>query len=196
MFLTIKQKGIGLYKEKGSKFIGEAQLCSSEKEAKSMILILRKQHPGCVHVCYAYRFGSDKKEFRYSDDGEPSNTAGAPIFGQIKSANLTNILLTVVRYYGGTNLGVGGLIQAYKTASKLAIENAVIFQDDDRKIFNIAFSYHDLPFVMNEIKASNCLIISKAFDEAPTISLSVPCFNNSLMENLNKIGSLKVKEQH
>ena len=65
MFLTIKQKGIGLYKEKGSKFIGEAQLCSSEKEAKSMILILRKQHPGCVHVCYAYRFGSDKKEFRY-----------------------------------------------------------------------------------------------------------------------------------
>ena len=194
MFLTIRQKGIALYKEKGSKFIGEAQLCSSEKEAKSMILILRKQHPGCVHVCYAYRFGADKKEFRYSDDGEPSNSAGAPIFGQIKSANLTNILLTVVRYYGGTKLGVGGLIQAYKTASKLAIENAVIFQDEDRTIFNIAFSYHDLPFVMNEIKASNCLVISKAFDEAPLITLSVPYSNKSLMEKLNKIGSLKVKE--
>ena len=196
MFLTIKQKGKGIYKEKGSKFIGEVQLCSSEKEAKSMILILRKQNPGCVHVCYAYRFGSDKKEFRYSDDGEPSNSAGAPIFGQIKSANLTNTLLTVVRYYGGTKLGVGGLVQAYKTASKLAIENAVISQDEDRTIFTLAFSYHDLPFVMNEIKASNCLLIKKNFDEAPTITLSIPCSNKSLIEKLNKIGSLKIKEQH
>lgn len=194
MFLTIKQKGIGIYKEKGSKFIGEAHACLSGQEARLTILNLRKQNPGCVHVCYAYRFGSDLKEFRYSDDGEPSNSAGAPIFGQIKSANLTNVLLTVVRYYGGTNLGVGGLVHAYKTASKLAIENAVVFQDEDRITVNIEFSHHDLPFVMNDIKASNCLVIKKVFDETPQITLSIPCSNKLLMEKLKRIDSLKVKD--
>ena len=115
MFLTIQKEGHSIYKDKGSKFLAQATSCISENQAKEIIADLRKQNPGCVHVCYAYRLGSDKRKYKYSDDGEPSNSAGAPIFGQIKSFDLTNVLITVVRYYGGTNLGVGGLIQAYKT---------------------------------------------------------------------------------
>ena len=109
MFKTLSSPGEGLYKEKGSKFLGYAYPCSNVDAAKAHLSSLRKENPGCVHVCYAYCFGSARTEFRFSDDGEPSNSAGAPIHGQIKSFDLTNVLVAVVRYYGGTNLGVGDL---------------------------------------------------------------------------------------
>ena len=113
----------GTYKEKGSKFYGYAYQVQCVAAVKEHLDRLRKENPGCVHVCYAYCLGSRKEEYRYSDDGEPSNSAGAPLYGQIKSFDLTNVLIAVVRYYGGTNLGVGGLINAYRTAAKEAIEH-------------------------------------------------------------------------
>lgn len=194
MFLTIQKTGKSLFKEKGSKFLGRAAACSNEYDAKAIIEGLRKQNPGCVHVCYAYRFGAKKKTFKYSDDGEPSNSAGAPIFGQIKSFDLTNILITVVRYYGGINLGVGGLIQAYKIASKQAVEDASIIYDEDRKNIIICFSYDNLHLVMNEIKSSNCKILEKLLKTDCQIKLSVPISNLELIEKLNKIKNVKIKQ--
>tara|TARA_Y100000385_G_scaffold159577_1_gene165542 strand:+ start:1157 stop:1738 length:582 start_codon:yes stop_codon:yes gene_type:complete len=192
LFLTLNRTGKSIYKDKGSKFLGQAIACSNELEAKAIIESLRKQNPGCVHVCYAYRFRSDKTIYKYSDDGEPSNSAGAPIFGQIKSFDLTNVLITVVRYYGGTNLGVGGLIQAYKTASKQAIENTEIVSDEDRKNITICFSYENLHLVMNEIKSSNCQIKEKKIEVDCQIQLSLPVSNLQLIEKLNKIKSVTI----
>ena len=192
MFKTINKTGHSIYKDKGSKFLGQAIACSNELEAKAIIESLIKQNSGCVHVCYAYRFGSDKAIYKYSDDGEPTNSAGAPIFGQIKSFDLTNVLITVVRYYGGTNLGVGGLIQAYKTASKQAIENTEIVSDEDRKNITICFSYENLHLVMNEIKSSNCQITEKKIEADCQIQLSLPVSNLQLIEKLNKIKSVTI----
>jgi uncharacterized YigZ family protein len=192
LFLTVQKTGNAVIKEKGSKFLGKASPCNNEVEAKRIIESLRKDNPGCVHVCYAYRFGADHKNFRYSDDGEPSNSAGSPIFGQIKSFDLTNVLLTVVRYYGGINLGVGGLIQAYKLASKLAIENTEIIEQEEMKTFHISFSYNILHLVMNVVKATDCTIIEKNLQSAVEMQLSMPISNQTLIPKLEKIKGLNI----
>ena len=192
MFLTIKASGNAIYKEKGSKFIGKAVSCSTGKQAVEIIAKTRKENPGCVHICYAYRVGAEKTQFRFSDDGEPSNSAGAPIFGQIKSSELTNVLVMVVRYYGGTKLGVGGLIQAYKTAAKSAILNSQIIEDEEKLNLRIKFTHQTLHIIMNKIKSSRCDILEKKMDEHPEILLSVPKSNQELMDNLKKITGLKV----
>ncbi|MDA9809220.1 YigZ family protein [Flavobacteriales bacterium] len=192
MFLTIKASGNAIYKEKGSKFIGKAVSCSTGKQAVEIIAKTRKENPGCVHVCYAYRLGAEKTQFRFSDDGEPSNSAGAPIFGQIKSSELTNILIMVVRYYGGTKLGVGGLIQAYKTAAKTAILNSHIIEDEEKLNLRIKFTHQTLHIVMNKIKSSRCDILEKKLDKHPEILLSVPKSNQELMDSLKKITGVKI----
>tara|TARA_B100000609_G_scaffold186201_1_gene170690 strand:- start:1725 stop:2309 length:585 start_codon:yes stop_codon:yes gene_type:complete len=194
LFLTIQKEGHSIYKDKGSKFLAQATSCISENQAKEIIADLRKQNPGCVHVCYAYRLGSDKRKYKYSDDGEPSNSAGAPIFGQIKSFDLTNVLITVVRYYGGTNLGVGGLIQAYKTASKQAVEDAETVLEEDRKNIKINFSYDNLHLVMNEIKSSNCQVIEKKLEADCQIKLSIPVSNSELIEKLSRIKNVTINQ--
>lgn len=187
MFRTIEVPGEGFYKEKGSKFLGYAYPCSNNDEVKAHLERLRKENHGCVHVCYAYCFGSKKEAYRYSDDGEPSNSAGAPIYGQIKSFDLTNVLVAVVRYYGGTNLGVGGLINAYRTAAKDAFENARIMEDEDRNEIELRFTYEAMPFVMNAVKASNCIILHQDFEENPSLKLSIPESNVQLIQVLEKI---------
>ena len=192
MFRTIQNTGEGVYKEKGSKFYGYAYPCHSVDVIKEHLNRLRKENPGCVHVCYAYCLGSKKEDYRYSDDGEPSNSAGAPIYGQIKSYDLTNVLIAVVRYYGGTNLGVGGLINAYRTAAKEAIENAGIIEDEDRILVELNFSYEAMPFVMNVVKNSDCKIIEQDFHKNPRLKLSVPVSNKSLLDRLVKIESVEV----
>ena len=192
MFRTISKSSEGVYKEKGSKFYGYAIPVQSIQEIKEHLDSLRKENPGCVHVCYAYCLGSKKEDYRYSDDGEPSNSAGAPIYGQIKSFDLTNIVIAVVRYYGGTKLGVGGLINAYRTAAKEAVENATIIEDEDRNIFEVTFTYEAMPFVMNVVKNSNCKIIEQDFQTSPRLKLSVPDSNNSLLDRLIKIKSVEI----
>ena len=187
MFRTIEVPGEGFYKEKGSKFLGYAYPCSNIDEVKAHLERLRKENHGCVHVCYAYCLGSKKEAYRYSDDGEPSNSAGAPIYGQIKSFDLTNVLVAVVRYYGGTNLGVGGLINAYRTAAKEAFENASIVEDEDRNEIELRFTYEAMPFVMNAVKASNCIILHQDFEENPSLKLSIPESNVQLIQVLEKI---------
>ena len=161
-------------------------------EVKAHLERLKKQNHGCVHVCYAYCFGSKKEDFRYSDDGEPSNSAGAPIYGQIKSFDITNVLIAVVRYYGGTNLGVGGLINAYRTAAKGALENATIIEDEDCVEIEVSFMYEAMPFVMNAVKASDCKIIEQHFEETPRLKLSIPISNHQLMNDLKSMERVSI----
>lgn len=192
MFRTITKASKGVYKEKGSKFYGYVFPVQSVQEVKDHIDSLRKENLGCVHVCYAYCLGSNKEYFRYSDDGEPSNSAGVPIYGQIKSFDLTNIVIAVVRYYGGIKLGVGGLINAYRTAAKEAIKNATIIEDEERNLIEVLFTYEAMPFVMNEVKNSDCKIIEQDFQTSPRLKLSVPVSNESLTEKLIKIESVLI----
>ena len=190
MFRTIAKSSEGVYKEKGSKFYGHGIPVQSVQEVKEHLDSLRKENHGCVHVCFAYCLGSKKEDFRYSDDGEPSNSAGAPIYGQIKSFDLTNIVIAVVRYYGGTKLGVGGLINAYRTAAKEAIENATIIEDEERNLIEVLFTYEAMPFVMNEVKNSDCKIIEQDFQTSPRLKLSVPTSNFELITQLKKLGKI------
>lgn len=192
MFRTLQSIGKGVYKEKGSKFYGYAYPCQSVEKVKEHLERLRKENPGCVHVCYAYCLGSKKEDYRYSDDGEPSNSAGAPIYGQIKSFELTNVLVAVVRYYGGTNLGVGGLINAYRTAAKEAFDNATIIEDEDRETVELTFTYEAMPFVMNTVKASDCTILEQDFEESPKLILSVPISNHYLVKHLQNMKDVEV----
>ena len=187
MFRTIEVPGEGFYKEKGSKFLGYVYPCSNVNEVKAHLERLKKENHGCVHVCYAYCLGSKKEDFRYSDDGEPSNSAGAPIYGQIKSFDITNVLIAVVRYYGGTNLGIGGLINAYRTAAKGALENATIIEDEDRVEIEVSFTYEAMPFIMNAVKASDCIILEQVFEEKPSFKLSIPISEMSLIPAIEKM---------
>ena len=125
-FLTIQKKSEGIYKEKGSKFIAYAYPIKTEEEVRPLLKSLKKEYYDARHHCYAFVLGKDKKRFRAADDGEPSNSAGAPILGQIRSLDLTNVLVVVVRYFGGTKLGVPGLITAYREAAKDALNQSTI----------------------------------------------------------------------
>ena len=153
-----------LFKEKSSKFFGYAYPIESEEEVKPLIDILRKQHPHAVHYCYAYQIGTEKISYRANDDGEPSNTAGAPIYGQIQSFGLTNVLLVVVRIFGGIKLGVGGLITAYKTTAQMVLEDAEIIGKTIDIHFLISFDYKNMNKVMRVIKEKKLNIINQTME--------------------------------
>lgn len=153
-----------LFKEKSSKFFGYAYPIESEEEVKPLIDILRKQHPHAVYYCYAYQIGTEKISYRANDDGEPSNTAGAPIYGQIQSFGLTNVLLVVVRIFGGMKLGVGGLITAYKTTAQMVLEDAEIIEKTIDIHFLISFDYKNMNKVMRVIKEKKLDIVNQTME--------------------------------
>ena len=153
-----------LFKEKNSKFFGYAFPVSTEVEIKNHLEILKKQHYGAVHNCYAFQIGTDTIQYRANDDGEPSNTAGTPIYGQIQSFGLTNILVVVVRYFGGVKLGVGGLITAYRTAAQMALETSEIIEKTIDIKYSIHFDYKNMNKVMRVIKEKNIEINSQKMD--------------------------------
>lgn len=153
-----------LFKEKNSKFFGYAFPVTTEEEIKNHLEILRKNHSGAGHFCYGYQLGTEKIQFRANDDGEPSNSAGMPIYGQIQSFGLTNVLVVVVRYFGGVKLGVGGLISAYKTSAQLALENSDIIEKTINITFEITFDYKNMNKVMRIIKEKNLEIVSQKME--------------------------------
>ena len=163
-YRTIASISEGVYKEKGSKFIAYAVACYTEEEAKKQLDSWRKMHYQSRHVCYAYRFGLDQKVFRANDDGEPMNSAGAPILGQIQSNDLSNVLIGVVRYFGGTKLGVGGLVQAYKSAAKDAIYNGEIIELEVFEWVQITFEYAAIPAVMKILKKYELAMKEQLFE--------------------------------
>ncbi len=161
-----------LFKEKNSKFLGYAYPISSEDEVKPLLLGLRKQHPNAVHFCYAYQVGAEQIYYRANDDGEPSGSAGIPIYGQIQSFGITNVLLVIVRYFGGVKLGVGGLISAYKTAAQQTLESASLIEKTIDVSYVAGFDYAQLNKVMRVIKEKNLVILSQKMDMQCEIELS------------------------
>ena len=164
-YKTIKQASKeGLFKDKGSKFYGYAFPVTNEEEIKEKIELLKKQHYNARHWCYAWQLGKKYDHYRANDDGEPSNSAGMPIYGQLQSFNVTNILVVVVRYFGGTKLGVGGLIKAYKNGAKLALENSIIIHKTIDEVFLIKFEYPEMNTIMRIIKDENISIINQKME--------------------------------
>ena len=161
-----------LFKEKNSKFFGYSFPITSEDEVKSIVNNLRKQHFGAGHFCYAFQLGTDTLFFRANDDGEPNNSAGMPIYGQIQSFGLTNVLVVVVRFFGGVKLGVGGLISAYKTAAQMALEESVILEKTIDVHFQISFDYKNMNKVMRIIKEKNLEIITQQMKESCQIIIA------------------------
>ncbi len=172
-YFTIDEPSTGLYKEKGSKFIARALPVKSESEVKAVLEALRKEYFDARHHCYAYVIGADKSAWRMNDDGEPSGTAGRPIHGQILSFDLTNVLVVVIRYFGGTKLGVSGLIQAYKTATQDALSQARIVEKTVNEVYQLKFKYPAMNDVMRIIKEENLLLLDNQYDIECSITYKV-----------------------
>lgn len=192
-YRTLNEISEGLYKEKGSKFIAYAVECYSEEEAKKYLETWRKDHHQARHVCYAYRFGVNKDIYRANDDGEPNNSAGIPILGQIQSFDLTNILIGVVRYFGGTKLGVGGLITAYKESAKDAIENGKIVEKEIFEWVQLKFEYSDMPSIMSFVKQNSIEVKEQKFEIDCELVLKLPILKKEIFKiELNDYKSLKL----
>lgn len=172
-YRTIQTSAEGFYKEKGSKFLAFAVPVSTEQEIKEFIAQKRKEHHQAVHVCSAFRLGADHKLYRSSDDGEPSNSAGPPILGQIQAFDLTNVLVAVVRYYGGTNLGVGGLINAYRTAAREALEAAQVVEKEEEVVLTLTFSYQKMHLVMDFLKKEKIQILDQRLEAVCAVKILV-----------------------
>ena len=181
-----------LYKEKNSKFFGYAFPVTKEDEIKEHLDVLRKQHHGAVHFCYAFQLGTETLYFRANDDGEPSNSAGMPIYGQIQSFGVTNVLVVVVRFFGGVKLGVGGLISAYRTSAQMALAEAEIIEKTIDVSFEVTFDYKNINKVMRVIKEKNLNIVSQEMNESCKIILSTRKKNAEMIfdifNNLFEIG--------
>ena len=162
-----------LFKDRGSKFFGYSFPVKSEEQAKEIIDHLKKDHFNARHWCYAWQLGKDYSSFRVNDDGEPSNTAGMPIYGQLKSFDLTNILVVVIRYFGGTKLGVGGLINAYRSAAKVSLEASKIVEYTIYEQFVVTFEYPEMNTVMRLIKEHGITIKDQLLEMKCKIIISV-----------------------
>ena len=169
----VKASDEALFKDRGSKFYGYAYPVTSEEEIKAHIESLKKQHHTARHWCYAWQLGMEYNSYRANDDGEPSNSAGMPIYGQLQSYDVTNVLVVVVRYFGGTKLGVGGLVQAYKTAAQQALENSSIVQRTINTNFLLKFDYPEMNVVMRIIKDENLKIVKQQMEMSCVFEISV-----------------------
>lgn len=182
-YFTIDKSVESIYKEKGSKFLSFLYPVSSVDEVKEYLTQLKKKYYDATHHCYAYIIGYDKETFRMNDDGEPSSTAGKPIYGQLQSNDLTNVLLVVVRYFGGTKLGVSGLIKAYKESSAECIALAQIVEKQVKNKYNIYFAYEDMNVVMNILKQNNAEQKKQVFDLNCQIEVLIDKRNTSKFES-------------
>ncbi len=164
-YYSVENLSQGLYKDKGSKFISFAMPVRSVDEVNTALARYRKEYYDARHICYAYMLGAEREIFRSNDDGEPSGTAGKPILGQINSYNLTNILIVVIRYFGGILLGTSGLIVAYRSAAKNAIDNARIIEHALTKTYKISFPYDIVSHIMRIVKDCNAQILNTEYQD-------------------------------
>ncbi|MEO6306063.1 MAG: YigZ family protein [Bacteroidia bacterium] len=181
-YFTVKAPNESLLKDRGSKFLAFIFPVINDTEIKECLAQLKKEHPTANHHCYAWRLGADKAAFRANDDGEPSNTAGKPILGQIQAKDLTNVLVVVVRYFGGTLLGVGGLINAYKTAAAEVITGAEIFEKHILFEYKIDFNEETINLVMRILKENGAKIISHTYEENNSIIFQIKKRNSEKLE--------------
>ncbi len=183
-FKTISEKvGEGYYTEKRSKFLAFAHHVTSAEEVKEIVAGYRKKYYDARHCCYAYMLGADREDFRANDDGEPSSTAGKPILGQINKAELTDILIVVIRYYGGVNLGTGGLIVAYREAAADALAHCEEVTQQVEEVVTYDFTYPMMNDVMRIVKEMNPRIVGQVFDNTCTIRLSIRKSEAEMLRN-------------
>ena len=191
---TINSTTEGEFKDRGSKFIAYSIPVKSETDVKEQLELIRKRHHDARHHCYAYRLGPDKSAYRINDDGEPSGTAGKPIYGQILSKDLTNILIIVVRYFGGTKLGVSGLINAYKTSAREALEKATILTKTINDVYEVEFEYDDTNSVMRILKDEGLKPYEQIYEEKCMLKFEVRKKSTErVYERFSKINNLKIK---
>lgn len=188
-YSTIEIPAIAEFKDRGSKFLAYSYPVDSVDTCKKIIAGLKKEHPKAVHFCVAYRIGVEGNLFRASDDGEPAGSAGRPILGQIDSKQLTNIMVVVVRYFGGSLLGVPGLINAYKTATTLALQLAPIVQKPIELQYELNFDYHQMNEVMMIVKQYNCSVTEQEAQLFVQLKIGIP--KARLEEALNKFNDLR-----
>jgi len=172
-FKTIKGLATGEFRDRGSKFIGYAIPISSEEDIKARVAEIKTEHPKAGHHCFAFRLDVEKKVYRANDDGEPSGTAGKPILGQIDSKGLSKVIVIVVRYWGGTKLGVPGLINAYRTAAQEALSNADIVEQEIEAYFKLSFQYELMNEVMRMVKADKWKIRDQLYEECNILIVSI-----------------------
>jgi uncharacterized YigZ family protein len=193
-YFTIKKPSEGIYKEKGSKFIAFAYPIFNEDDFKEHLAQLKKDYHDARHHCYAFRLGLTENEYRFSDDGEPNNSAGKPIYGQLLSSNITNVAIIVIRYFGGTKLGVGGLITAYKEAAKEAINNAKIVKRTVNHYYKISFDYPVMSDVMNFVKQHNLNVTNQVFENSCLIEFNIRTQEaEQMIAELEKIEGVKIE---
>ncbi len=192
-YLTISKLSEGFFKDRGSKFLAFAYPVSTEKEIKELQEKLRSDYYDARHHCFAYMLGLEKDVFRANDDGEPSSTAGKPILGQIRSFDLTNILIVVIRYFGGTKLGVGGLINAYKTAAEDVLKNAKIIKKILHDFYELKFEYPVMNDIMKILKEEKIETYDQKFDLSCSITLSLRKAEvDKVLSKFDRIEALKI----
>lgn len=194
-YQTIEAVAEGVYKEKGSRFLAFAYPVTTEEQIREILSGLKEKYYDARHHCYAWRLGAEKLRFRANDDGEPSSTAGKPILGQILSADLTNILIVVIRYFGGIKLGVSGLIAAYREAAADALRNASVVEKTVDHLFRIRFTYLVMNDVMKVIKEENPEILGRRFEFDCDMLLSIRESQwPALRTRLSQIESLTIED--
>ena len=186
---TIEKTAVAEYRDRGSKFLAYVYPLKELSDFKEKLAALKKEHPKAVHHCFAYRLGLDGNNYRVSDDGEPSGTAGRPILGQIDSKQLTNVLIIVVRYFGGTLLGVPGLINAYRTAASLALQITPVVQKPVLLPYRLQFDYTQMNDVMKVVKHFDCAVLKQETQLFYSIEIGVP--KNRLDEVLFRLKELR-----
>jgi uncharacterized YigZ family protein len=194
-YLTLAQRSEGLYKVKGSKHFSYAFPVTSEEDIKSCLEVIKVEHHSARHHCYAWRLGHDASRFRTNDDGEPSNTAGPPILGVLKSNSITNVLVVVVRYFGGVKLGVGGLIDAYRTAAAYAIEEGSIIEKTRVKTYVIQYPYARMGDVMNLLKRAGISPEKTDFQITCTLEATVRLRDSAAFtKSIEDLDEVQIKE--
>jgi len=186
---TIEKTAVAEYKDRGSKFLAYVYPLKEVSDFKEKLAALKKEHPKAVHHCFAYRLGLDGNNYRVSDDGEPSGTAGRPILGQIDSKQLTNVLIVVVRYFGGTLLGVPGLINAYRTAASLALQITPVVQKPVLLTYRLQFDYTQMNEVMKVVKQFDCAVQKQEIVLFCVLEMGIP--RNRLDEVLFRLKELR-----
>lgn len=195
-YLTIAQPGEAVYKERSSKFLAFAYPVSDEGEIKEILDGLRKEYYDATHHCYAWRLGANGEQYRCNDDGEPSGTAGRPILGQMLSRGITQCLIVVVRYFGGTKLGVPGLIQAYRESAQAAIDNCTVIETTVDVRIRIEFPYVAMNVVMRIVKEENPRIEEQRFDNICSMRLSIRKSRaETLLGRLGKVSGIEINSE-
>ena len=192
-YLTIKATTEGVFRDRGSKFMAYAYPIASDIEIKNIVARLKAEHPKANHHCWAMRLGTDRSVFRINDDGEPSGTAGRPILNVLLSRDITNVLVVVVRYFGGTLLGVPGLINAYKQATVDAIDNAAIIEKLVQDVYTLQFTHEQMNDVMRLIKENNLAMLSQQFDTLCNLQIGIRKTKvNEVLGKLEKLQGVKI----